>query len=58
MRTYLYFTILALCFIATLVIRLMNPDMTETRLFIEFWEIWIGMIAIMGLGYFIQRGGL
>lgn len=34
-------------FVALLMIRFTNPDMTETRLFIEYWYDWIAIIAVM-----------
>lgn len=40
-----------------LAIRFSNPDMTETRLFIEFWHIWVGWfislyVALWMIGVF------
>jgi len=31
-------------------IRFMNPDLTETRLFLEFWNTWILLVALIFLG--------
>lgn len=50
MRTRVAFGIAYTCCIATGVIgaatRLSNPDMSETRLLIEFWPRWLVAIAL------------
>ena len=48
MKKYLFYSILAVVFIVALYIRLSNIDMTQTRLFVEFWYVWLcGTIVVI-----------
>lgn len=41
--------------ISVATVRLMNPDMTETRLFLEFWWLWTAILAVGALAFFITE---
>lgn len=41
---YALLTALIILVIGGIVIRLRNPDMTETRLLIAFWPFWVGSV--------------
>ena len=41
--------------IFTLVIRLKNPEMTETQLFLENWKIYLGLLVVVFVVRFITE---
>lgn len=47
MKHALGLALILIGFVALLMIRFTNPDMTETRLFMEYWYAWITIIAVM-----------
>ena len=51
MKKYLFYFVLAVVFAISIYIRLSNIDMTQTRLFIEFWYIWLGAGIVVALDY-------
>ena len=36
-------------------LRIKNMDMSETRLLVEFWKEWIGIVILIFGGYFLLR---
>lgn len=44
---YTLLTTLIILVIGGIIIRLKNPDMTETRLLIEFWPYWTGVVLVI-----------
>lgn len=38
---------------ATIYVRLSHPDMTETRLFIDFWYVWLAVVAVVFAGIWL-----
>jgi ABC-type uncharacterized transport system involved in gliding motility auxiliary subunit len=53
MKEYLFYSILALVFTVSLYVRLSNIDMTQTRLFIEFWYVWLSVSVAIVLDYLL-----
>ena len=51
MNKYLFYFILAAVFAVSLYIRLSNIAMTQTRLFVEFWYMWLGAGIVVVLDY-------
>jgi len=51
MKKYVFYSILTMVFVISLYIRLSNIDMTQTRLFIEFWYIWLSASIVVVLDY-------
>ena len=51
MKKYVFYSILTMVFVISLYIRLSNIDMTQTRLFVEFWYIWLGAGVVVVLDY-------
>ena len=51
MKKYLFYFILAVVFAVSIYIRLSNLDMTQTRLFVEFWYVWLGVSITIVLDY-------
>ena len=58
MKKYLFYFILAAVFIVFLYIKLSNIDMTQTRLFIEFWYVWLCGIIVVILDYLFLGNNL
>ena len=50
-KQYLFYSILVMAFIITLYVKLSNIDMTQTRLFVEFWYVWLGVSVTIVLDY-------
>lgn len=46
-----------LCIIAILIISLMHPDMTQTRLFLTFWKQYLLIIVFIGISTLLIYGG-
>ena len=36
-------------------VRFSNPHLTETQLFLEYWELWTGMLVGIFITYFIME---
>ena len=56
MKTFIAIKLYIVCIAIGFYIRFTNPDMTETRLFIEYWNIWLicAIVAVLA-GYLIQE---
>jgi protein-S-isoprenylcysteine O-methyltransferase Ste14 len=46
MRKHIMLIASAVITVITVVVRFSNPDMTETRLFIAFWPLWIALCVV------------
>ena len=51
MKEYIFYSILAMVFVVFIYIILSNIDMTQTRLFIEFWYVWLCGTVMVVLDY-------
>jgi len=49
MKMALHISSVALCLLFIFFLRFQNPKLTETQLLIEFWEVWLLILIVIGL---------
>lgn len=53
LREFLGWVCIAFGALASFVVRFLNPDMTQTRLLINFWWLWVGVLCLNIIGFFL-----
>jgi hypothetical protein len=54
-RTIIGLTLMGVALVATAWIRFANPDAAETRLFLEYWPLWIALAGLSLVGFFVAN---